>query len=105
MRLHAICGSNSQTHGTSARLETQHSIYLTFVPDKEIGGSDMAAFSDSQLYKSLPGIALTLDEGLTITTKTFDVFYGEHLPLWVDVTVTDTEVNLLKTRPLSNCSS
>ena len=54
-------------------------IYLTFVPDEEIGGSGMAAFLDSKLYKSLPGIALALDEGLASTTDTFDVFYGERL--------------------------
>ena len=54
-------------------------IYLTFVPDEEIGGSGMAAFLDSALYKSLPGIALALDEGLASTTNTFDVFYGERL--------------------------
>jgi aminoacylase len=66
----------------------QRSIYLTFVPDEEIGGSGMAAFLDSQLYKSLPGIALALDEGLASTTNTFDVFYGERLPWWIDVTAT-----------------
>lgn len=62
------------------------SIYLTFVPDEEIGGSGMAAFLESSLYKSLPGIALALDEGLASTTNTMDVFYGERLPWWIDVT-------------------
>jgi len=46
----------------------------------------MAAFLESELYKSLPGIALALDEGLASTTDTFSVFYGERLPWWVDVT-------------------
>jgi aminoacylase len=64
------------------------SIYLTFVPDEEIGGSGMAAFLSSKLYKSLPGIALALDEGLASTTDTYAVFYGERLPWWVDVTAT-----------------
>ena len=49
----------------------------------------MAAFLDSQLYKTLPaGIALALDEGLASTTDTFQVFYGERLPWWVNVTAT-----------------
>eukprot|EP00980_Cylindrotheca_fusiformis_P029026 scaffold22701_cov123-Cylindrotheca_fusiformis.AAC.5 len=63
----------------------ERNIYLTFVPDEEIGGGGMAAFLESKLYKSLPGIALALDEGLASTTSTFDVFYGERLPWWVDV--------------------
>ena len=46
----------------------------------------MAAFLESELYKSLPGIALALDEGLASTTDTFSVFYGERLPWWIDVT-------------------
>ena len=59
----------------------QRDIYLTFVPDEEVGGAGMAAFLDSSLYKQLPnGIALALDEGLASTTNTFDVFYGERLP-------------------------
>jgi len=62
------------------------SIYLTFVPDEEIGGAGMAAFLESKLYKSLPGIALALDEGLASTTNTMDLFYGERLPWWISVT-------------------
>jgi len=59
--------------------QPERDIYLTFVPDEEIGGSGMAAFLDSKLYKNMPGIALALDEGLASTTNTFDVFYGERL--------------------------
>lgn len=67
----------------------ERSIYLTFVPDEEIGGAGMAAFLDSDLYKKeLPGIALALDEGLASTTHVFDVFYGERLPWWVEVEAT-----------------
>lgn len=47
----------------------------------------MAAFLESSLYKSFSsGIALALDEGLASTTNTMDVFYGERLPWWIDVT-------------------
>ncbi|KAG7347500.1 Ac-peptdase-euk: N-acyl-L-amino-acid amidohydrolase [Nitzschia inconspicua] len=69
--------------------QPERSIYLTFVPDEEIGGSGMAAFLESDLYKTeLPGIALALDEGLASTTNVFDVFYGERLPWWVEVEAT-----------------
>jgi aminoacylase len=65
------------------------SIYLTFVPDEEVGGGGMAAFLDSALYREgLPGIAMALDEGLASTDSVFSVFYGERLPWWVDVTAT-----------------
>lgn len=73
----------------SLNFQPTRSIYLTFVPDEEVGGSGMAAFLDSQLYKhDLPGIALALDEGLASTNNIFSVFYGERLPWWVDVTAT-----------------
>jgi aminoacylase len=68
--------------------QPQRTIYLTFVPDEEIGGAGMAAFLDSAMYKGLPGIALALDEGLASTSNTLDVFYGERLPWWIDVTAT-----------------
>jgi aminoacylase len=44
-------------------------IYLTFVPDDEVGGAGTAAFLDS-------------------TSNSLDVFYGERLPWWIDVTAT-----------------
>jgi aminoacylase len=73
----------------SKKWQPERDIYLTFVPDEEVGGSGMAAFLESSLYKNLPnGIALALDEGLASTTNTFDVFYGERLPWWVHVTAT-----------------
>lgn len=71
--------------------QPERSIYLTFVPDEETGGAGMAAVLDSHLYKNVwggvNGIALALDEGLASTTDTFDVFYGERLPWWVQVEV------------------
>jgi aminoacylase len=66
----------------------ERSVYLTFVPDEEVGGGGMAAFLESSLYNSLPSIALALDEGLASTTESFSVFYGERIPWFVDVTAT-----------------
>lgn len=76
-------------HATNPEWQPERDIYLTFVPDEEIGGAGMAAFLDSDLYKNrLPGIALALDEGLASTTNVFDVFYGERLPWWVQISAT-----------------
>eukprot|EP00934_Nitzschia_sp_Nitz4_P008211 Nitzschia sp. Nitz4//scaffold17_size182527//70303//71634//NITZ4_001848-RA/size182527-processed-gene-0.50-mRNA-1//-1//CDS//3329539322//8201//frame0 len=79
--LRILLGSNG---GSS--LVPERDVYLTYVPDEETGGAGMAAFLDSELYRSLPGIALALDEGLASTTDSMDVFYGERLPWWVKVT-------------------
>jgi aminoacylase len=77
-----------QIHQLYPTWQPERNIYLTFVPDEEVGGAGMAAFLESAIYKSLPGIGIALDEGLASTTNTFDVFYGERLPWWVDVTAT-----------------
>jgi len=58
-------------HTLKPDFQPQRSIYLTFVPNKEMGGAQMAAFLFSQL---------ALDEGLATTNDTCSVFYGERLP-------------------------
>ena len=73
-------------HSSKPHFQPQRSIYLSFVPDEEVGGSGMAAFLCSKLYQSLPGIALALDEGLASTNDIYSVFYGERLGWWVEVT-------------------
>ena len=75
-------------HSLKPDFKPMRSVYLTFVPDEEVGGEGMAAFLSSNLYKSLPGIALALDEGLASTDSTYSVFYGERLPWWIEVTAT-----------------
>lgn len=73
-------------HESNPEWQPERDIYLTFVPDEEIGGAGMAAFLESDLYKNqIPGIALALDEGLASTSNVFDVFYGERLPWWVEI--------------------
>lgn len=66
------------------------------VPDEEVGGAGMHAFLESKLYKSMPGVALALDEGLASTDETYSLFYGERLPWWVDVTATGNTGELLR---------
>jgi aminoacylase len=74
-------------HVTNPDWKPLRDIYLTFVPDEEVGGSGMATFLSSQLYQqTIPGIALALDEGLASTNDCYNVFYGERLPWWIDVT-------------------
>jgi aminoacylase len=68
--------------------QPERSIYLSFVPDEEVGGGGMAAFLESECYRNLPGIAMALDEGLASEDNGFSVFYGERLPWWVNVTAT-----------------
>jgi aminoacylase len=68
----------------------ERNVWLSFVPDEEIGGAGMAALLASNLYKNqwAAGIALALDEGLASTDSVFSLFYGERLPWWIDVTAT-----------------
>ncbi len=75
-------------HAIYPTYQPQRSIYLTFVPDEEVGGSGMLTFLSSTLYNSLPGVALALDEGLASTDESYSLFYGERLPWWIDVTAT-----------------
>ena len=63
-------------------------MHLTFVPDEEVSGSGMQAFLSSTLYKSIPGVALALYEGLASMDDTFSLFYGEQLPRFFDVSAT-----------------
>lgn len=46
----------------------------------------MGAFLEHDLFQSVKGsIGLALDEGLATTRKDYAVFYGERLPLWINV--------------------
>ncbi|XP_010431747.1 PREDICTED: aminoacylase-1-like isoform X1 [Camelina sativa] len=59
------------------------SVYLSFVPDEEIGGHDGAEkFAESHFFKTL-SIAIVLDEGLPSPTESYRVFYGERSPWWL----------------------
>lgn len=59
------------------------SVYLSFVPDEEIGGHDGAEkFVESHLFKSL-NVGIVLDEGLPSPSKSYRVFYGERSPWWL----------------------
>ncbi|KAG8380040.1 hypothetical protein BUALT_Bualt07G0152200 [Buddleja alternifolia] len=63
-------------------------IYLSFVPDEEIGGHDGAGkFADSDTFKNM-NVGIVLDEGLASPTESYRVFYGERCPWWLVIKAT-----------------
>eukprot|EP00392_Amoebophrya_sp_AT5.2_P016228 g16485.t1 len=82
---------DSPTAASSPVLDTSKEVWLSFVPDEEIGGKDgMCAFLDSAFYREhlLGRIALGLDEGLANESDRFTVFFGERNPWWIMVRAT-----------------
>mmetsp|Transcript_16295 Transcript_16295/g.21427 ORF Transcript_16295/g.21427 Transcript_16295/m.21427 type:complete len:429 (+) Transcript_16295:102-1388(+) len=71
-----------------SKVELDRTIYLSFVPDEEIGGADgMSALISCEQFKSIKdNVGIALDEGLANTSEKFTVFYGERVPLWVTIT-------------------
>lgn len=66
-------------------LSMKRTVYLSFVPDEEIGGTDgMNRLMQSLWWLHSGGnIDLALDEGLASEDESYNVFYGERLPWWV----------------------
>ncbi|KAK6116311.1 hypothetical protein DH2020_049938 [Rehmannia glutinosa] len=63
-------------------------VYLTFVPDEEIGGHDGAEkFANSDLFKSM-NVGIVLDEGLPSPTENYRLFYAERCPWWLVIKAT-----------------
>ncbi|XP_062176656.1 uncharacterized protein LOC133881677 isoform X2 [Alnus glutinosa] len=59
------------------------SVYLSFVPDEEIGGHDgTEKFVDSDVFNSL-NVGILLDEGLASTNENYRAFYAERGPWWL----------------------
>ncbi|KAK7075033.1 adenylate cyclase [Halocaridina rubra] len=58
-------------------------VYLSFVPDEEIGGTDgMGKFIETKIFKDM-NVGFALDEGLASPTEKFRVFNGERTPWWI----------------------
>ncbi|XP_006659580.1 aminoacylase-1 [Oryza brachyantha] len=69
----------------SAGFIPDRDIYLTFVPDEEIGGHDgVEAFVKSTEFKEM-NVGLVLDEGLPSLGEEYRVFYGERSPWWLTI--------------------
>ena len=58
-------------------------VYLSFVPDEEIGGHDGAEkFANSEVFERM-NVGIVLDEGLPSTNEKYRVFYAERSPWWL----------------------
>ncbi|KAK9667067.1 hypothetical protein RND81_14G230100 [Saponaria officinalis] len=63
--------------------EPTRTIYLSFVPDEEIGGRDGAEkLAESDLFKQM-NVAFVLDEGRPSADDKYHVFYAERSPMWL----------------------
>ncbi|MBA0799033.1 hypothetical protein Gohar_009569, partial [Gossypium harknessii] len=61
----------------------KRSLYLSFVPDEEIGGRDGAEMlASSDVFKNM-NVDIVLDEGLASPNENYRVFYGERAPWWL----------------------
>ncbi|XP_020591009.1 aminoacylase-1 isoform X2 [Phalaenopsis equestris] len=60
-------------------------IYVSFVPDEEIGGHEGAeAFAKSEKFRSL-NVGVVFDEGLASPSEDYRVFYAERSPWWMTI--------------------
>ncbi|KAL6661139.1 hypothetical protein ACP70R_000523 [Stipagrostis hirtigluma subsp. patula] len=69
----------------SAGYVPDRNIYITFVPDEEIGGHEGAeVFVSSKEFKDM-NVGLVLDEGLASPGEEYRVFYAERSPWWLTI--------------------
>lgn len=69
----------------SAGFVPDRNIYITFVPDEEIGGHEgVEAFVASKEFTDM-NVGLVLDEGLASPGEEYRVFYGERSPWWLTI--------------------
>lgn len=70
----------------SAGFKPTRNIYLTFVPDEEIGGVDgMKTFVQTEKFKAM-NVGVALDEGIPSPFEFMFVFNQERAPWWVKIT-------------------
>ncbi|XP_059654114.1 uncharacterized protein LOC132300869 isoform X2 [Cornus florida] len=63
-------------------------VYISFVPDEEVGGHDGAEkFADSEVFKEM-NVGIVLDEGLASPDENYRVFFGERCPWWLKIKAT-----------------
>ncbi|KAL4303599.1 hypothetical protein GQ457_10G019260 [Hibiscus cannabinus] len=67
----------------SSGFQPKRSLYLSFVPDEEIGGHDgVEKFAHSDVFKSM-NVDIVLDEGLASPNENYRLFYAERTPWWL----------------------
>jgi len=72
--------------GQEVKTLFKRNLFLTFVPDEEIGGKDgMGAFIKKGHFQKIIGkCGIALDEGLANPGDgEYTVFYGERMPMWI----------------------
>jgi len=71
-------------------MEPERDIWLSFVPDEEIGGIEgLNAMIKTEYFKeNLGNVSLVLDEGLASTTDRYTVFFGERTAWWLIIRAT-----------------
>ncbi|KAK9051869.1 hypothetical protein SSX86_028497 [Deinandra increscens subsp. villosa] len=63
--------------------EPLRTIYISFVPDEEIGGHDGAEkFANSEVFDEM-NVGIVLDEGLASPDESYRLFYAERCPMWL----------------------
>ena len=63
----------------------RRTVFLSFVPDEEIGGGDgMCEFCTSTEFQAL-NVGVALDEGLAREDSDMTIFYGERHVMWTRV--------------------
>lgn len=66
-----------------AKFEPIRTVYLSFVPDEEIGGHDGAEkLANSEIFDKM-NVGIVLDEGLASPDENYRLFYGERSPWWL----------------------
>eukprot|EP00262_Sarcandra_glabra_P004737 TRINITY_DN15985_c0_g1_i1.p1 TRINITY_DN15985_c0_g1~~TRINITY_DN15985_c0_g1_i1.p1 ORF type:complete len:494 (-),score=82.18 TRINITY_DN15985_c0_g1_i1:236-1606(-) len=63
--------------------EPMRTVYVSFVPDEEIGGHDGAEkFAASERFEKM-NVGIVLDEGLASKDEHYRAFYAERCPWWL----------------------
>lgn len=63
----------------------ERNIFVTFVPDEEIGGEDgMEKFVNTEYFKKM-NVGLEIDEGLASENDVYKVYVGERVAYWYSI--------------------
>ncbi|XP_048491755.1 uncharacterized protein LOC104904088 isoform X2 [Beta vulgaris subsp. vulgaris] len=68
--------------------EPTRTVYLSFVPDEEIGGLDGAGkLAESEIFEKM-NVAFVLDEGMPSPNENYRAYYAERSPMWLVIKAT-----------------
>ncbi|TXG75110.1 hypothetical protein ES332_1Z014900v1 [Gossypium tomentosum] len=81
-------GSQDMKCVKASGFQPKRSLYLSFVPDEEIGGHDgLEKLAQSDVFKNM-NVDIVLDEGLASPNENYRLFYGERMPWWLVIKAT-----------------